>query len=79
MEIGSPMASMYLLKNPDHYTSHKFIPFWWKSFINNIAKSEMSDEISSEYHVISKETEDIAQEERENILTGRNSMIMTLI
>ena len=36
MEIGSPMASMYLLQNPDHYASHKFIPFWWKSFVNDI-------------------------------------------
>jgi hypothetical protein len=34
MEIGSPMASMYLLENPDHYTSHRFVPFWWKSFVN---------------------------------------------
>jgi hypothetical protein len=24
MEIGGPMASMYLLKNPDHYTNQKF-------------------------------------------------------
>ena len=24
MEIGGPMASMYLLHNPDHYTNHKF-------------------------------------------------------
>jgi len=24
MEIGGPMTSMYLLKNPDHYTIHKF-------------------------------------------------------
>ena len=24
LEIGSPMASMYLLGNPDHYTSHTF-------------------------------------------------------
>ena len=40
MEIGSPMASMYLLENPDHYTSHKFVPFWWKSFVNEISKSE---------------------------------------
>ena len=24
MEIGGPMASMYLLKNPDHYTNHNF-------------------------------------------------------
>ena len=40
MELGSPMASMYLLQNPDHYTSHKFIPFWWKSFVNEIMHSE---------------------------------------
>ena len=38
MEIGSPMASMYLLDNPDHYTSHKFTPFWWKSFINDVTQ-----------------------------------------
>jgi hypothetical protein len=31
MEIGSPMASMYLLQNPNHYTSHTF---WWKLFVN---------------------------------------------
>ena len=24
MEMGGPMASMNLLKNPDHYTNHKF-------------------------------------------------------
>ena len=33
MEIGGPMASMYLLKNPDHYTSHKFRTFYWPSFV----------------------------------------------
>jgi hypothetical protein len=33
MEMGSPMISMYLLRNPDHYKSHKFSPFYWQSFI----------------------------------------------
>ncbi|KAJ7289709.1 hypothetical protein C8J57DRAFT_1046420, partial [Mycena rebaudengoi] len=28
-----PMASMYLLQNPDHYTSHTFKLFWWKSHV----------------------------------------------
>jgi hypothetical protein len=28
MEIGSPMACMYLLGNPDHYTGHKFVNFY---------------------------------------------------
>ena len=34
LEIGSPMASMYLLGNPDHYTSHTFINFYWRSFVH---------------------------------------------
>ena len=33
MEIGAPMASMYLLKNPDHYTNHKFWTFYWPNFV----------------------------------------------
>ena len=33
LEIGSPMASMYLLGNPDHYTSHTFVNFYWRSFV----------------------------------------------
>jgi hypothetical protein len=30
VEIGGPMASLYLLKNPDHYTSHKFVLYTGK-------------------------------------------------
>jgi len=33
MEIGAPMACLYLLGNPDHYTSHKFVPVYWKSYV----------------------------------------------
>ena len=30
LEIGGPMVSMYLLKHPDHYTSHQFrLCHWW--------------------------------------------------
>ncbi|KAJ7717721.1 hypothetical protein B0H16DRAFT_1337936, partial [Mycena metata] len=32
MEIGSPMASMYVLGDPDHYSSHLFVPFAWRSY-----------------------------------------------
>jgi hypothetical protein len=38
LEMGAPMISMYLLQNPDHYTSHKFIPFYWKSFVTEARK-----------------------------------------
>ncbi|KAL1736321.1 hypothetical protein EV714DRAFT_174919, partial [Schizophyllum commune] len=36
MEIGSPMAASYLLGMPDHYKSHEFVVFWWKSFVNRV-------------------------------------------
>ena len=38
MEIGSPMACMYLLGNPDHYTGHTFVPFYWQSFVREARK-----------------------------------------
>jgi len=28
------MICMYLLGNPDHYTDHQFIPFYWQSFVS---------------------------------------------
>jgi hypothetical protein len=34
MEMGAPMICMYLLGNPDHYTDHVFIPFFWQSFVS---------------------------------------------
>ena len=40
LEIGSPMASMYLLGNPDHYTNFKFIPVYWQSFVREARKTE---------------------------------------
>jgi hypothetical protein len=33
MEIGGPMASLYILGNPDHYTDHKFVPFYWRGYV----------------------------------------------
>jgi hypothetical protein len=33
MGIGSPMASLYVLGNPDHYTNYEFIPFYWRPYI----------------------------------------------
>ncbi|KAJ2912050.1 hypothetical protein MD484_g8362, partial [Candolleomyces efflorescens] len=34
MEIGAPMAALYLLGNPDHYSSHQFKIFYWKNYVN---------------------------------------------
>ncbi|TFK59775.1 hypothetical protein BDN72DRAFT_780304, partial [Pluteus cervinus] len=36
MEIGSPMASLYLLGNPDHYTSHTFTYIYWQRYVQEI-------------------------------------------
>jgi len=39
MEIGRPMACLYLLGNPDHYTSHKFTVVYWKNYIGEVLSS----------------------------------------
>ena len=35
-EIGGPMASLYVLGNPDHYTNYTFIPFYWRSYVKEV-------------------------------------------
>ncbi len=35
-EIGGPMAAMYLLKHPDHYTNFKFRKFYVNTFIHRV-------------------------------------------
>ena len=65
MEIGSPMASMYLLQSPDHYTSHKFIPFWWKSFVTDVTKSETLKGSTAQNHNTDIKMEELLQEREE--------------
>jgi len=43
-KIGGPMASLYLLKHPDHYTSHKFKPFYWKSYVQEVRSAWTSSD-----------------------------------
>ena len=38
-EIGGPMACMYLLNRPDHYTSHLFQCFYWRAYVNKVQKA----------------------------------------
>ncbi len=33
------MAALYLLENPDHYTSHEFVPFWWRSYVSEVRRA----------------------------------------
>ena len=44
-EMGAPMISMYLLGNPDHYTGHKFVTFYWQSFVHE-ARRDFTDDKS---------------------------------
>ena len=43
-EMGAPMICMYLLGNPDHYTSHTFVPFYWQSFVTQVRQDFDADE-----------------------------------
>jgi hypothetical protein len=45
-EMGAPMICMYLLGNPDHYTSHTFIPFYWQSYVGEVRR--IFEEVSEE-------------------------------
>lgn len=38
MEMGAPMAAMYLLGNPDHYKSHEFECFYWRNFVSFVER-----------------------------------------
>ncbi|KAJ7710364.1 hypothetical protein B0H17DRAFT_907037, partial [Mycena rosella] len=38
MEIGSPMAAMYLLGNPDCYKSHIYVNFAWRTYVTFVKK-----------------------------------------
>ena len=39
LEIGGPIASLYLLGNPDHYTDQNFVVFYWKSYVTEVLKA----------------------------------------
>ena len=39
LELGSPMICLYLLGNPDHYTSHRFALFYWLAFVQEVRKA----------------------------------------
>ena len=43
LEIGGPMASLYLLGNPDHYTNQNFVVFYWKSYVTEVLKAWRED------------------------------------
>lgn len=43
LEIGAPMAAMYILDHPDHYTNENFCNIYWSSFVNEVLESGYND------------------------------------
>ena len=43
LEIGGPFASLYLLGLPDHYTSHRFVPFFWRVFVSETMRPFLTE------------------------------------
>ncbi|KAJ3897073.1 hypothetical protein F5879DRAFT_785414, partial [Lentinula edodes] len=52
LELGSPIISLYLLNNPDHYTSHHFIPFYWRTYVSTARSVFEENDATSEPKVI---------------------------
>ena len=44
LELGGPMAALYMLENPDHYTSAKFKTFYWKSYVRAVRQAWDQDQ-----------------------------------
>ena len=57
-EIGGPMASLYLLENPDHYTNQNFVIFYWKRYITEVLKRWKEDKDVQSDQVILQKTQD---------------------
>ena len=55
LEIGGPMASLYLLGNPDHYTNQYFVVFYWKSYVAEVLKAwKPGSEVQSDKVILLK-------------------------
>ncbi|KAJ7077794.1 hypothetical protein C8R44DRAFT_554144, partial [Mycena epipterygia] len=63
MEIGSPMASMYILGNPDHYASHTYVTFAWRPYVQFVRGFWVADQDS--------QNPDEQQDDEEKIPIGR--------
>ena len=53
------MSSLYLLGNPDHHTSPKFIPIYWKSHVKWVLKywnpdNDIQTDVNSEKFTLLK-------------------------
>ena len=55
LEIGGPMASLYLLGHPDHYTNQDFVVFYWKGYVAEVLKAwKPNSEVQSDKVILLK-------------------------
>ncbi|KAJ6467369.1 hypothetical protein C8R45DRAFT_1055418 [Mycena sanguinolenta] len=74
MQIGSPMASMYLLGHPDHYTNLTFKVCWWKSYVSVVNKAWPDpDTIKDATYVRDGIAEDEVEDESHHAVLMRSS------
>ncbi|KAI5891531.1 uncharacterized protein SCHCODRAFT_02506767 [Schizophyllum commune H4-8] len=66
MELGAPMIAMYLLGNPDHYTSHRFRPFFWRTYYNPIHQYWTGLEVEEKVMVVRKKGHIVGISESQN-------------
>ncbi|KAF8187236.1 hypothetical protein K438DRAFT_1552852, partial [Mycena galopus ATCC 62051] len=64
LQIGSPMAALYLLDNPDHYTNCTFKLCWWCSYVAAVKQS--SEPIVSDFDMQADNGQDVAEFPVEN-------------
>ncbi|KAL1725817.1 hypothetical protein EV714DRAFT_287681 [Schizophyllum commune] len=66
MELGAPMIAMYLLGHPDHYTSHRFRPFFWRTYYNQIHRFWTGLEAEEKVMVVRKKGHIVGISESQN-------------
>jgi len=70
MEIGGPMASLYILGNPDHYTDHRFIPFYWRSYIKKVLSAWDQSGVSENMGDLNNDPEKVVIDKSEGQFIG---------
>ena len=70
LEIGGPMASLYLLGHKDHYTSHKFVYVYWKNFVKHVQNAW----IDKDENDMDVDTEKVILWNQEGKVIGRSNV-----
>jgi hypothetical protein len=47
-EMSSPMIVMYFLGDPDHYTSHTFVLFYWHLYVTEARRPFKTEQLESD-------------------------------